>query len=149
MLQHRLLVDQPPLVPNSPKTPSPQELEQAFSLFNRASAELADVYRELEQQVARLNSELTVANRELRRQFDEKEALSRRLALLLDALPGGVLVLDAEGMVIEANAAAIELLGGRVLSRHWHDVQAECLIATTSPQEWQVRSSAPGSDHML
>jgi two-component system sensor histidine kinase FlrB len=149
MLQHRFHVDQPPLVPNSPKTPSPQELEQAFSLFNRASAELADVYRELEQQVARLNSELTVANRELRRQFDEKEALSRRLALLLDALPGGVLVLDFQGMVIEANATAIELLGGRVLSRHWHAVQAECLIATTSPQEWQVRSSKPDGDHML
>jgi two-component system sensor histidine kinase FlrB len=142
-------VDQPPLVPNSPKTPSPQELEQAFSLFNRASAELADVYRELEQQVARLNSELTVANRELRRQFDEKEALSRRLGLLLDALPGGVLVLDAQGVVIEANAAAIELLGGRVLNRHWHAVQAECLSATTSPQEWQVRSSEPGGDREL
>ena len=54
----------PSLVPNSQKPPSPEELEQAFSLFNRASAELADVYRELEQQVARLNSDLSVANGE-------------------------------------------------------------------------------------
>jgi two-component system sensor histidine kinase FlrB len=138
-----LVIDHPLLVPSSPKTPSPQELEQAFSLFNRASAELADVYRELEQQVGRLNSELTVANGELRRQYDEKEALSRRLSLLLDALPGGVLVLDAQAMVVEANAAAIELLGGRVLNRPWSAVQSECLVATASPQEWRVRRSGP------
>jgi len=143
MLDPVFLVDYPLLVPNSLKTPSPQELEQAFSLFNRASAELADVYRELEQQVARLNSELTVANGELRRQYDEKEALSRRLSLLLDALPGGVLVLDAHGTVIEANAAAIELLGGRVLHRQWSAVQAECLVPTASPQEWRVRRGEP------
>jgi two-component system, sensor histidine kinase FlrB len=127
------------LVPNPAKPPSPQELEEAFSLFNRASAELADVYRELEQQVARLNSELTVANRELRRQYDEKEALSRRLSLLLDALPGGVLVLDANGLVVEANAAAIDMLGGDLLNRQWSAVQSSCLTATASPQEWLVR----------
>jgi two-component system sensor histidine kinase FlrB len=136
----------PSLVPNSQKPPSPEELEQAFSLFNRASAELADVYRELEQQVARLNSDLSVATGELRRQYDEKEALSRRLSLLLDALPGGVLVLDAQGVVVEANAAAIELLGGRVLHLPWQVVQSECLAATSSPQEWLVRRSEPSVD---
>jgi two-component system sensor histidine kinase FlrB len=133
-------------VPNSAKPPSPQELEHAFSLFNRASAELADVYRELEQQVARLNSELVVANGELRREYDEKEALSRRLSQLLDALPGGVLVLNSQAVVVEANVAAIELLGGRVLNRPWMAVQAECLAATASPQEWRVRRSEPELD---
>jgi two-component system sensor histidine kinase FlrB len=128
-----------PLVPNTPKPPSPQELEEAFSLFNRASAELADVYRELEQQVARLNGELAVANGELRRQYDEKEALSRRLSLLLDALPGGVIVLDARDVVLEANAAAVELLGGRIFNQPWSAIQAECLAATDSPQERRVR----------
>jgi two-component system sensor histidine kinase FlrB len=136
-------------VPNSVKPPSPQELEQAFSLFNRASAELADVYRELEQQVTRLNSELAVANRELRRQYDEKEALSARLSLLLDALPGGVLVLDASGLVVEANAAAIELLGGEMRDRSWSAVQQECLAPTASPQEWRVRRSGRTPDSAL
>jgi two-component system sensor histidine kinase FlrB len=130
-------------VPNSPKPPSPQELEEAFSLFNRASAELADVYRELEQRVAGLSSELAVANGELRRQYDEKEALSRRLSLLLDALPGGVLVLDPQGIVEEANTAAIELLGGRVFNRSWDVVKSECLAPTASPQEWRVRGPEP------
>ena len=136
-------------MPNSPKPPSPQELEEAFSLFNRASAELADVYRELEQRVAGLNSELAVANGELRRQYDEKEALSRRLSLLLDALPGGVLVLDPQGVVVEANTAAIELLGGRVFNRSWDVVKSECLAATASPQEWRVRRPEPEDDATL
>jgi two-component system sensor histidine kinase FlrB len=131
----------PPLVPELPKPPSPQELEQAFSLFNRASAELADVYRELEQQVAGLTAQLAVANGELRRQYDEKEALSRRLSLLLDALPGGVLVLDAQGVVVEANAAAIDLLGANVLAQPWEAVQKQCLAATDSPHEFRLQRS--------
>jgi two-component system, sensor histidine kinase FlrB len=139
---------QPPLVPDPPKPPTPQELEQAFSMFNRASAELADVWRELEQRVARLNAELAVANGALRRQYEEKEALSRRLSLLLDALPGGVLVLDAKDRVMEANAAAIELLGGRIFNRPWAEVQSECLVATGAVQEWRVRRSETDSDAM-
>ena len=79
------------------KLPSPQELEQAFSLFNEASAQLASAYQDLQDQVVRLTAELAVANGELRTQYEEKEALSRRLGLLLDALPGGVVVLDAAG----------------------------------------------------
>jgi two-component system sensor histidine kinase FlrB len=127
------------LMPTSNKPPSPQELEQAFSLFNRASAELAGVYRDLEQQVSRLNGELAVANRELRRQYDEKEALSRRLSLLLGALPGGVLVLDSQDRVIEANAAAIDLLGGNPLNRSWAEIQAHQMVAAGAPHEWRLQ----------
>jgi PAS domain-containing protein len=96
----------------SAKLPSPrEELEQAFSLFNEASAQLASAYQELQDQVARLTTELAVANGELRTQYEEKEALSRRLGLLLDALPGGVAVLDAGGRVLECNPVALALLG--------------------------------------
>ena len=123
----------------SPKPPSPQELEQAFSLFNEASAQLASAYHELEQQVARLSGELAVANGELRRQYEEKEALSSRLSLLLDALPGGVLVLNALGTVVEANPTAVDLFGGRVLNRPWAELEAEHLLPTGTPQEWRLR----------
>ncbi len=124
---------------NSPKSPSPQELEQAFSLFNQASAQLASAYHELEQKVAGLTGELAVANGELRRQYEEKEALSRRLSLLLDALPGGVVALNASGAVVEANPAAIELFGGRALGRPWLELESECLAPTGTPQEWRLR----------
>ncbi len=59
----------------------------------------------------RLSSELAVANGELRRQYLEKEALSQRLSMLLAALPAGVVVVDAAGLVSETNAAAQRLLG--------------------------------------
>ena len=99
------------------KLPSPQELEQAFSLFNEASAQLASAYQDLQEQVVRLTAELAVANGELRTQYEEKEALSRRLGLLLNALPGGVVVLDAAGRVLEGNPAALELLGADSVGR--------------------------------
>ena len=133
-------------MPNSAKSPSPQELEQAFSLFNQASAQLAGAYKELEQQVAGLSGELAVANGELRRQYDEKEALSRRLSLLLEALPGGVLVLDAAGEVMEANPAAIELFGERALHCSWSEIVTTCLVPTGTPQVWRLRRSGGALD---
>jgi two-component system sensor histidine kinase FlrB len=124
---------------NPAQPPSPQELEQAFSLFNQASAQLASAYQELQQQVARLTSELAFANGELRQQYVEKEALSQRLALLLEALPGGVVVLDAQGLVAQANPAARGLLGDDILGRPWSGIEAQHLSAGSAPQEWQLR----------
>lgn len=126
-------------VPN-PAQPSPQDLEQAFSLFNQASAQLASAYDDLQQQVARLTGELAFANGELRQQYAEKEALSQRLALLLEALPGGVVVLDAQGVVAQANPAARRLLGDDVLGRGWSGIETERLSAVGAPQEWQLRA---------
>lgn len=58
---------------------------------------------------ASLTDELAVANGELRRQYQEKEALSERLSSLLDALPAGVVLLDAAAVVIAVNPAAVAL----------------------------------------
>jgi len=129
-------------LPQSAKLPSPQELEEAFSLFNAASAQLASAYQDLQEQVVRLTAELAVANGELRTQYQEKEALSRRLGLLLDALPGGVVALDAAGRVLEGNPVALELLGADSVGRLWSDIEAQRLTATATPREWQVRDGA-------
>ncbi len=91
--------------------------------------------------MGRLTGELAVANGELRRQYDEKEALSRRLSLLLGALPGGVVVLDSAGVLVEGNPAAIELFGGPVLNQPWTSVAAQYLVTTGTPQEWRLRRS--------
>jgi two-component system sensor histidine kinase FlrB len=127
-------------LPKPAQLPSPRELEQAFSLFNEASAQLATAYQDLQQQVARLTTELAVANGELRRQYEQKEALSRRLSLLLDALPGGVVVLDADGRLLEANPAARDLLGAQA-QRSWTDIEKQRLAPTSAPQEWQLRDA--------
>jgi len=127
-----------PHLADTSNAPSPRDLEQAFSLFNEASAQLATAYNDLEQQVARLSGELVVANGELRRQYDEKEALSQRLAHLLAALPGGVVVLDAQGRVAQCNPAAREMLGLDPAGRPWSDVAAGALQESPGGQEWAL-----------
>lgn len=122
----------------------PRELEQAFSLFNLASEQLAGAYAELQQKVASLTGELAVANGELKRQFLEKEALSERLGGLLDALPAGVVVLDGEGRVVQANPAASDMLGPSLLGQRWDALQAGRLAETSTPQEWETRGASAG-----
>ena len=112
------------------------ELQHAFDLFNQVSAELTQAYEALQQRVASLTAELAVANGELRKQYLEKQALSERLTRLVNALPAGVLVIDAEGRVGEANPAAIGMFGADVVGVDW-DV-APRLEAAAAPDEWLV-----------
>jgi two-component system sensor histidine kinase FlrB len=122
---------------DSSKPPSTQEeLQQAFALFNQVSEQLTSAYAELQVKAERLTQELAVANGELRRQYEEKEALSQRLSRLLDALPGGVVVLDAAGLVEEVNPAALRLLTEPVMGAKWELVRERCLEATPTPGEW-------------
>ena len=60
---------------NPVSTLNPQQLAQAFQVFNLASSDLCAAYEELRQQALVLTQELALANGELRRQFAEKEAL--------------------------------------------------------------------------
>ncbi len=127
----------------------PEELEQAFALFSEASAQLTDAYHDLQQQVERLTGELAVANGELRRQYLEKEALSRRLSLLLSALPAGVVVLDQAQTVVEVNPAAAAMLAQPLVGEPWPAVAARCL-RETGPNEWELRAeSRPGEVRLM
>lgn len=115
-----------------------QELQRAFDVFNQVSLELTQAYEALQARVESLTTELAVANGELRRQYQEKEALSERLSLLLKALPAGVVVLDSSRHVTEANAAAREMLGQDVLGLSWRSVAQGQLVVTDAPDEWQL-----------
>ncbi|HMV00484.1 MAG TPA: histidine kinase dimerization/phospho-acceptor domain-containing protein, partial [Rhodocyclaceae bacterium] len=129
----------PPAAPSIVDTDSKTaELQRAFDLFNQVSAELTSAYGALQARVASLTEELAVANGELRRQFVEKEALSERLSLLLDALPAGVVVLDGGARVTEANPAARALFGDGVVGSHWGDVARAHLEPTLAIGEWLV-----------
>lgn len=97
-------------------------LEQAFAAFNKQSAELQNSYRELQQQVAVLTVELAAARSERLQQLAEKERLASRLERLLEALPGGVVVLDGDGRITEYNLAALQMLGEPLQGREWRDV---------------------------
>ena len=120
-----------PLAPSSP-----EELQEAFNLFNQVSEQLTDAYRELQKQVEQLTQELAVANGELRRQFEEKESLSQRLSLLLAALPGGVIVLDGSGRVSEVNPAVSAMLYSNLVGEAWSEICERELVPTSTQGEW-------------
>lgn len=115
-----------------------EELQRAFDVFNQVSAELTQAYGALQARVASLTEELAVANGELRRQYEEKEALSERLSLLLNALPAGVVVLDGAAQVTRANPAAMEMFGPDVEGKHWGDVSRGHLEPTLTIGEWML-----------
>jgi two-component system, sensor histidine kinase FlrB len=115
-----------------------EELQRAFDVFNQVSLELTQAYEALQARVESLTAELAVANGELRRQYQEKEALSERLSLLLDALPAGVVVLDSAASVSEANPAACAMFGKAIIGSNWQVLVHERLVATDAPDEWQL-----------
>lgn len=114
-----------------------QDLQRAFDVFNQVSHELTQAYAGLQARVQSLTDELAVANGELRRQYEEKEALSERLGLLLNALPAGVVVVDAAGVVSEANPAAAAMLGGTLCGERWHELAA-ALQTVAPPDEFVI-----------
>lgn len=109
-------------------------LAEAFRLFNAASAELSEAYGTLERQVASLTEELAAANGELRRQYEQKARLTDRLSTLLNQLPAGVVVVDGEGAIEQANPAAFDMVGARA-GQIWRDCAAS-LQPADAPAEW-------------
>jgi len=99
-----------------------EHLEDAFDAFSQVSGELINAYRLLEGRVAGLNEELVEARNGHLEQLAEKECLANRLSLLLESLPGGVVVLDADGVVQECNPAAQTLLGEPLHGALWREV---------------------------
>jgi two-component system sensor histidine kinase FlrB len=89
--------------------PELQNLQNAFEQFNRLSASLNASVDQINQNVDRLNPA---------EEPDPYDANPR----LLDAIPGGVVVLDRHGKVAEANESACLLLGTPVKQQAWRDI---------------------------
>ena len=98
------------------------DLEQAFRLFSEMSENLSASYRALEDRVSLLNRELAAERDGRLQHLAEKERLANRLSRLLTALPGGVVVLDGDGSVQDANPAAINLLGEPLIGQLWREI---------------------------
>jgi len=101
---------------------SVQELEQAFEVFNRVSNELDTTYRELESRVSALTAALASARSARLQELAEKERLAHQLSSLVSALPGGVIIMDSQGVIRDANPEAHQLLGSPLLGQAWVDV---------------------------
>ena len=98
------------------------KLEELFATFNQVSVDLGSRYRELETRVAQLNSELTASHSARLAELTEKEQLAAKLGSLMDTLPGGVLVLNSDGYVLEETLSAQRILGQPVKDLNWKEI---------------------------
>ncbi len=92
------------------------ELNQAFRTFAALSGTLERSYADLENRVSLLNTELSRANA-------ARAKLDERFERLLEALAGGVLLLDADDVVQGCNPAASEMLGEPLLDQPWESIR--------------------------
>jgi len=106
------------------KAGSSDELEQSLALFHHMSGRLGESQLMLQARVAELKDQLAESVAQRLQELDEKERLASRLQSLLDLLPGGVIVIDGQGMVREANPVALELLGAPLEGALWREVIA-------------------------
>ncbi len=122
--------------PETPAAPLPedqalerldhQQLIAAFKEFNAMSEQLSAAYAELEQQVVELTEALQHSNEQREQELGEKERVTQRLESLINLLPAGILVLDNRGRIVDANPAAIELLGEPLTGELWLKVIDRC-----------------------
>ncbi|PTQ69952.1 PAS domain-containing sensor histidine kinase [Pseudomonas sp. GV071] len=103
---------------------SREGLEQAFAMFSQMSTQLSDSYNLLEARVTELKGQLALVSAQRMQELAEKERLAHRLQSLLDVLPGGVIVIDGQGVVREANPVACALLGKPLVGMLWREVIA-------------------------
>ena len=117
-----------------------ERLTDAFRVFNELSENLAQSYQGLQQQVANLNRELITARSERVVSLIEKEQLANRLQQILAALPAAVIVLNAQGQIIDCNTHALDYLGEPLLGLQWLDVvQRSLQPISDSPHERQLQ----------
>lgn len=97
-------------------------------LVTTLSSQLMGSYEQLEQRVNDLASELATVSEQRLAELTEKEILANRLEALIQALPGGVVVLDSSGKIIESNPVAESLLEHNLNHQYWRDVVSRCFM---------------------
>lgn len=98
------------------------ELQAAFRAFGSVSEQLSGAFDALRGQVAQLQKDLSAAHA-------GNEHLVARMSALVKGLPGGVLVLDTQGGILENNPAALELLGEPLLGQSFTTVMDRAVIS--------------------
>ncbi len=121
--------------------PAAATLAAAFTAFNDVSRQLEDSYRTLERESARMRRELRRARQRRAAESRLNAQLAGRLSALIEALPGGVLLLDAEGRVQQVNSAAHALLGEPLLGEPWKRIGERAFVANNVGQgEFELAS---------
>lgn len=87
-------------------------LARAFASFTEAAGSLERTYGQLQGQVTHLRHELDVTNRNLVSSLEENHRIRERLRRIVQGLPCGVLVIEADGRISTLNPEAARLLHG-------------------------------------
>jgi two-component system sensor histidine kinase FlrB len=106
--------------------PASADLKQAYQFFNETSTQLSRSYRMLEHRVAQLTQELDEVSAEKQEANAVKAQLAERLQKLLDLLPGGIIVIDAKGLIVQSNPAAQKMLNHHLEGSLWRNLVTEC-----------------------
>ncbi len=125
----------------------PDDLARVTTELTVISENLLASYGRLARHAERVESELVVANTELARRVAEVDALRLHLDTVRRALPCGVVVLRADGVMASANPRALALLGcdESELLRHGNDL----LAAATFEGSMRDHVLADGSRRVL
>lgn len=91
--------------------PRPAELEAMAASLSAVSGDLIASYERLAERARRMEQELCETNAELERRVRELGETRERLEAILEALPTGVAVRDAEGRIVRGNRALGRILG--------------------------------------
>ncbi len=112
--------------PQPQAVPSAEDLTRAFAFFNETSSLLSNSYRTLEGRVAQLTRELTEVSQAREAEHVKNHRLAERIQALLDFLPGGVIVLDERGFIVQSNPAAKSMLENSLDGYKWRDIISQC-----------------------
>lgn len=100
--------------------------DKAFDFFNETAGQLGRSYQMLEKRVAQLTQELGEVSAQKQEANEEKAQLAQRLQKLLDLLPGGIVVIDAKGLIVQSNPAAQKMLNHKLDNSLWRTIISEC-----------------------
>lgn len=101
------------------------------SASDPATRTLAMAYRALEAKVSMLSRDLQDMAAKKEVELEQKNQLANRLQTLLEFLPGGVVVLNAKGVVVQSNPAARAMLGSDLDGNRWRDLIGSCFAPRT------------------
>ncbi|MEL0637925.1 HAMP domain-containing sensor histidine kinase [Marinomonas sp. TI.3.20] len=98
------------------------ELKAAFQAFSESSEVLAKSYLDLQEQVAQLSIQLEKSEQDRREEQDKNRVLVQQFQQLFESMPVGVLLLNAEGLVVMANPVADRLFELPLIGRSWGEI---------------------------
>lgn len=80
----------------------------------------------LEDRVDELSKRLTDLQSEKEHQLEHNQVLNGRLDAIIDAVPGGIILLDSMGKITQHNDQAEQLLAYELKGRLWREVSRQC-----------------------